>query len=148
MDKRIFANLQWYFAAKKIKGKHKNRLTGEVQTKKIFMWIQKLKKAHTTTSNNYNRLESNELVEYSDYEQPWKPNNRASGHYTGLKTGVHNQTNNRNEIKVQVADGTKSNQIQEGKAPFDGLPKEAADVHIFPHIPNYQIFGIILPKMA
>ena len=27
-------------------------------------------------------------------------------------------------------------QVQEGKAPFNGLPKDAADVQVFPNMPN------------
>ena len=27
-------------------------------------------------------------------------------------------------------------QVQEGKAPFDGIPEDAADVQIFPNMPN------------
>ena len=27
-------------------------------------------------------------------------------------------------------------QVEEGKAPFDGLPEDEADVQIFPHMPN------------
>ena len=134
MDKRIFTNLQWCFAAKKIKGKHKNRCTGEVQTKTICMSIQKLKKAPTKTNNNYNGLESNELEEYGDYQQPWKLDSGASGHYAGSKTGVRNQRNKWNGIKVEVADGKNINQVQEDKAPFNRLPKEAVDVQIFPHV--------------
>ena len=71
MEKKISVNLQWHFATKKIKGKHINRLTREVTTKTICISIQKLKKSPTTTSNNYNGLEADELVEYSDYQQSY-----------------------------------------------------------------------------
>ena len=51
-------------------------------------------------------------------------------------TGVRNRRKQRNGIKVQVADGKNMDQVEEGKAPFDGLPENAADVQIFPHMPN------------
>ena len=136
MDKQIFINLQWSFVSRKIKEKHTNRLTGEVKTKTICMSIQELEKSLTTKSNNYIGLESDELVEYGDYQQPWKLGSGASGNYCSPKTGLWNRRKKRNRIKVQVEDGENINQIQEGKAPFDRLPEEAADVHIFPNIPN------------
>ena len=52
------------------------------------------------------------------------------------KKGVHNRRNKRNRIKVKVADGKNIDQVQKSKAPFDQLPIEAADVQIFPHMPN------------
>ena len=42
-------------------------------------------------------------------------------------------------MKVQVADEKNMDQIQEGKAPFNRLPKEASDVQLFPHMPNALI---------
>ena len=100
------------------------------------MLIQKLEKLPTTTSNSYNGFEADELVEYGDYQQPWKLDSGASGHYCGLTTGVRNRRKKRNGIKVQVADGKNIDQIQEGIAPFNRLPEQAADVQIFLHMAN------------
>ena len=84
----IFTNLRWHFGSKKVKGKHKNLITGEVTTKAICMFIQKLIKPPTITANNYNGVKTDELVEYGDYQQPWKIDSGASGHYCGKNTGV------------------------------------------------------------
>ena len=132
----IFTNLRWHFGSKKVKGKHTNRITGEVTTKAICMSIQKLVKSPIITHNNYNGVEADELVEYGDYRQPWKLDSGASGHYCGKNTGVRKRRVQRNGIKVQVADGKNTNQVEEGQAPFDGLPASAADVQIFQHMPN------------
>ena len=40
---------------------------------------------------------------------------------------------------MQDVDGKNMDQVQEGKASFDGLPKDAADVQIFPNMPNLLI---------
>ena len=45
------------------------------------MSIQKLVKPSTITSNKYNRMEQDELIQYGNYEQPWKLNSGGSGHY-------------------------------------------------------------------
>ena len=63
----IFTNLQWHFGSKKLQGKHRNRITGKVKTKKICMSIQKLVKLPTITTNNYERVEVDELVDYGNY---------------------------------------------------------------------------------
>ena len=44
-------------------------------------------------------------------------------------------------IKVIVADGDTTNQIAEGKAPFNRIPTTAAAVQIFPNMPNALISG-------
>ena len=59
----IFTNLRWHFGSKKVKGKHTNRITGEVKTKTICMSIQKLVKPPIITHNNYGGVETDELVE-------------------------------------------------------------------------------------
>ena len=66
----IFTNLRWHFGSKKVKGKHTNRITGEVTTKAICMSIQKLVKPPIITHTNYDGVETDELVEYGDYQQP------------------------------------------------------------------------------
>ena len=53
---------------KKVKGKHTNRITGEVPTKAICMSIQKLVKPPIITHNKYNGVKTDELVEYGDYQ--------------------------------------------------------------------------------
>ena len=58
----IFINLRWLFRSKKVKGKRTNRITGEVKTKTVCMFIQKLVKTPTITSNNNNGVEADELV--------------------------------------------------------------------------------------
>ena len=58
------------------------------------MSIQKLVKPPTITANKYNRVELDELVQYGDYQQPWKLDSGASGHYCGKNTGVWNRQNN------------------------------------------------------
>ena len=100
------------------------------------MSIQKLVKPPAITSNKYAGVELDELVYYDNYEQPWKLDNSASGHYCGKRTGVQNRWMKKNGIAVQVADGKNMGQVEEGIALFDKLPKDAADVHIFPHMPN------------
>ena len=45
------------------------------------MSIQKLVKPQTITSNQYDGAEQDELVQYGDYNQPWKLDSGASGHY-------------------------------------------------------------------
>ena len=132
----IFTSLQWHFGAKKVEGKHTNRITGKVTRKAICMSIQKPVKTPIITHNNYDAIESDELVAYGDYRQPWKLDSGASGHYCGRNTGVRKRRAQRNGIQVQVADGKSMNQVEEGKAPFDGMPADAADVEIFQHMPN------------
>ena len=58
----IFTNLQWHFGSKKVKGKHTNRITGEVTTKAICMSIQKLVKSPIITHSSYDGVEADELV--------------------------------------------------------------------------------------
>ena len=41
-----------------------------------------------------------------------------------------------NGIAVQVVDGKNMGQVEEGIASFDELPSNAADIQIFPHMPN------------
>ena len=96
----------------------------------------KTRKTPTKSSNSYNGFKADELGEYGDYRQPWKLDSGASGHYCGKNTGVQKRQTQRNGIKVQVADGKNMNQVEEGQAPFDGLPASAADVQIFQHMPN------------
>ena len=103
------------------------------------MSIQKPVKAPIMIHNNYDAVKIDELVEYGDYQQPWKLNSGASGHYCGNNTGVRKrrkQQTQQNGIKVKVADGKNMNQVKEGQAPFDGLPANTADVQIFQHMPN------------
>ena len=45
------------------------------------MSIQKPVKPPIITHNNYDAVETDELVEYGDYQQPWKLDSGASGHY-------------------------------------------------------------------
>ena len=48
---------------------------------------------------------------------------------------------------VQVADRKNIGQVDEGVAPFHRLPQDAADVQIFPHMPNPLVScGIIVKK--
>ena len=101
----IFTNLRWHFGSKKVEGRHTNRITREVTTKAICMAIQKPVKAPIITHNNYDAIESDKLVEYGDYRQPWKLDSGASGHYCGKNTGVRKRQTQPNGIKVQVADG-------------------------------------------
>ena len=126
----------WHFGAKQIKGRLTNRITGRVKTKAIYMSIQKVVKPKTNTSNQYSGVESDELVQYGNYNQPWKLDSGASGHYCGKQTGVRNQRIKKNGIAVQVTDGKNMAQVEEGTAPFNKLPKDAADVQIFPNMPN------------
>ena len=103
----IFANIRWHFRSKQVKGKLTNRITGKVKEKTICMFIQKLVKPPTIASNKYKYkgMEQDELVQYGNYEQPWKLDSGASGHYCGKNTGVRNRRKKRNGIKVQVTDG-------------------------------------------
>ena len=132
----MFTNLRWHSTAKKVEGKHTNRITGEVTTKAICMSIQKPVKAPIITHNKYDAIESDELVAYGNYRQPWKLDSGASGHYCGRNTGVRKRRAQRNGIKVQVVDGQTMNQVEEGEVPFDGMPTGATDVEIFQHMPN------------
>ena len=95
----------------------------------------------TKTRNKYQALEVQELDSYGDYQQPWKLDSGASGHYCGPRTGVRNKKKTSNGIKVIVADGDTIDQIAEGKAPFNKIPTTAADVQIFPNMPNALISG-------
>ena len=87
----IFTNLRWHFGSKKVKGKHTNRITGEVETKTICMLIQKLEKTPTPTTNNYKGLKAETLMDYGNYQQPWKLDSGASGHYCCPIIGVRNR---------------------------------------------------------
>ena len=87
----IFANIQWHFGSKQVKGKLTNRINGKVKEKTICMFIQKLVKSPTITSNNYNGIEQDELVQYGNYKQPWQLDSGASGYYCGKNTGVTNR---------------------------------------------------------
>ena len=86
------------------------------------MSIQKLVKPQTITSNKYDGVEQDELVHYGNYDQPWKLDSGASGHYCGKRTGVQNRQKKTNDIVVQVADGKNMRQVEEGVAPFNKLP--------------------------
>ena len=66
-----------------MKGKLTNRITGKVKEKTICISIQKLVKLQTITSNKYDGVEQDELVHYGNYDQPWKLDSGASGHYCG-----------------------------------------------------------------
>lgn len=98
------------------------------------------------TGNKYTALEVQELDSYGDYQQPRKLESGASGHYCGPRTGVKNKKTTSNGIKVIVADGDTIDQIAEGKAPFNKIPTTAADVQIFPNMPNALISGGKLAK--
>ena len=87
----LFYNRQWHFGAKQVKGKLTNRINGKAKTKEICMSIQKVVKPKTITSNQYNGVEQDKLVQYGDYNQPWKLDSGASGHYCGKQTGVRNR---------------------------------------------------------
>ena len=103
--------------------------------KNVRNWGEKA--LHSTTLyNTYSGVNSDELVQYGDYHQPWKLDSGASGHYCGKNTGVLSRWKQQNGIKVQVADGTNMDQVKEGKAPFDGLPEDTADVQIIPNMPK------------
>ena len=132
----IFFNIRWHFGAKQVKGKLSYRITGKVKEKTICMSIQKIVKPQTITSNQYDGVEQDKLVQYRDYDQPWKLDSEASGHYCGKRTGVRKRRKKSNDIAVQVADGKNMGQVEQGVAPFNKLPQDAADVQIFPHMPN------------
>ena len=131
----LFSDMRWRFGAKKVTAKLTNRFTGKVRTKSICMSIQKVVKP-TITSNRYCGIEQDELVQYGDYNQPWKLDSGASGHFCGKQTGVRNRRKKKHGINVQVADGKTMAQVEEGSAPFNKLPGDAADVQIFPNMPN------------
>ena len=99
------------------------------------MSIQKVVKP-TITSNRYCGIEQDELVQYGDYNQPWKLDSGASGHFCGKQTGVRNRRKKKHGINVQVADGKTMAQVEEGSAPFNKLPGDTADVQILPNMPN------------
>ena len=65
-----------------MKGKRTNS-TGKVKEKTIYMSIQKQVMPPTITSNKYGKVEQDELVQYGNYQQPWKLDSGASGHYCG-----------------------------------------------------------------
>ena len=77
----IFTNIRWHFGSKQVKGKFTNRITEKVKEKIICMSIQKLVKPPTITSNKYDVAKQDELVQYGNYDQPWKLDSGASGHY-------------------------------------------------------------------
>ena len=127
--------MRWHFGAKQVNGKLTNRITGKVKTKAICMSIKKVVKP-IITSNHYSGVEQDELVQYGDYNQPWKLDSGASGHFCGKQTGVRNRRKKKTGIKVQVADGKTMAQVKEGSPPFNKLLQDAADVQIFPNMPN------------
>ena len=43
------------------------------------------------TGNRYRALQVQEVDSYGDYQQPWKLDSGASGHYCGPRTGVKNK---------------------------------------------------------
>ena len=131
----LFSDMRWRFGAKQVKAKLTNRITGKVRTKSICMAIQKVVKP-TITSNQYSNIEPEKLVQYGNYNQPWKLDSGASGHFCGKQTGVRNRRKKKHGINVQVADGKTIAQVEEGSAPFNKLPEDAADVQIFPIMPN------------
>ena len=132
----IFTNIRWHFGSNQVKGKLTNRITGKVKEKTICMSIQKLVKPPTVSCNKYDGVEQDKSVQYGNYEQSWKLDSGASGHYCGKRTGVRNRRKKKNGIAVQVTDGNNMGQVEEGIASFDRFPKDAADVQIFPHMPN------------
>ena len=118
-----------------MKGKLTNRITGKVKTKSICMANQKVVKP-TITSNQYSGVKQDKLGQYGDYNQPWKLDSRASGHFCGKQTGLRNRRKKKHGINIQVVDGKTIAQAEEGSAPFIKLPQDAADVQIFPIMPN------------
>ena len=102
----------------------------------MYVDTKKLEEIATTTTKNYKEFKADKLVDYGNYWQPWKLDSSASGHYCGPNTGARNRQKKRDGIKVQVADGKNMDQVQEGKASFNGLPEDAADVQIFLNMPN------------
>ena len=81
----LFSDMQWHFGAKQVKGKLTNRITGKVKEKAICMSIRKLVKPQIITFNQYNGVKQDKLVQYGDYNQPWKLESGESGHYCGNK---------------------------------------------------------------
>ena len=69
-------------------------------------------KPQTITFNQYNGVEQDELVQYGNYNQPWKLDSRDSGHYCGKRTGVQKRQKKDNSIAVQVADGKNVEQVE------------------------------------
>ena len=69
------------------------------------MSIQQLEKTPTTTINNYNRFQADELVEHGNYQQSCKQDSGTSRQYCGPNIGVRNRRETRNSIKVQIANG-------------------------------------------
>ena len=100
----LFSDMRWRFGAKKVTAKLTNRNTGKVRTKSICMAIQKVVKP-TITSNHYSGVEQDELVQYVNYNQPWKLDSGANGHFCRKQTGVRNRWKKKHGINVQVADG-------------------------------------------
>ena len=100
------------------------------------MTMQKLETTPTTTKNNYNGFQFNNLVPYGNYRQPLKLNSGASGHYVGPRKEIRNRQRKQNAIKAQVADGKNIDQVEEGKTPLARLMEGAVEVNIFPHMPN------------
>ena len=131
----LFSDIWWRFGAKKVKAKLTNQFTGKVKTKSICMAIQKAVKT-TITFNHYSGVKQDKLVQYGDYNQPWKLDSGASGHFCEKQTGVRSRRKKKHGINVQVADRKTIAQVEEGLALFNKLPEDAADVQIFPIIPN------------
>ena len=123
----IYANIWWHFGSKQVKGKHIDRITGKGKEKTTCIFIQKLIKLPTITSNKYNGMEQDELVQYGNYNQPWKLNSATSEHYYDKNTGVRNRQENQHDIKVQVVDEKNMDQVQ---------IKNTADVQTLPHKPK------------
>ena len=99
------------------------------------MAIQKVVKP-TITFNHYSGVEKDKLVQYGNYNQLWKLDSGASGHFCGKQTGVQNRRKKKHGINIQVADGKTIAQVEEGSAPFNKLPVDAVEVQIFTIMPN------------
>ena len=112
------------FWSKTSEKKLTNRITGKVKTKAICILIQKAVKP-TITSNHYSGVKQDELVQYGDYNQPWKLDSGTSGHFCGKQTRVRYRRKKKVGINVHVADGKTMAQVKEGSAMLQ-----------FPNIPN------------
>ena len=109
----IFENLQWHF--NRTTDRIRNAFPGSVRTKTgagtvrtktgidtvrtktVALEVRKtgnqrkvtkLNPLVPTKTGNYKILEVDELEYYGDYQQPWKLDSGASGHYCGPSTGV------------------------------------------------------------
>ena len=92
MDNLILINLQWYLAAKIIRQDIRTDSPEKLKQRPSMM-IQNFKKGKTPTTNNYNGLETDEIVSDGDYKQSWNLDSGTSGHYTGPRTGETENVN-------------------------------------------------------